>query len=78
MRNRSRYTFILLTLGCPGALAFQSRRPIDYVNALAGTAPLDDPKLIGNAPPPGEELYTGMTSPGARLPHGVVNLAPVK
>ncbi|HUA62737.1 MAG TPA: GH92 family glycosyl hydrolase [Verrucomicrobiae bacterium] len=62
--------------GC-AAFAFQGRRPIDSVNALVGTAPLDDPKLIGNAPPPGEELYTGMTSPGAVLPHGVTNLSPV-
>src|ERR1035441_9689398 len=68
---------LLLALGCVVALAFQARRPIDYVNALVGTAPLDDPKLIGNTPPPGEELYTGMTSPGAVLPHGVINLSPV-
>ncbi len=59
------------------ALAFQAKKPVDYVNALVGTAPLDDPKLIGNAPPPGEELYTGMTSPGAVLPHGLTNLSPV-
>jgi predicted alpha-1,2-mannosidase len=68
---------LLLSLGCVVAPAFQGKRPIDYVNALVGTAPLDDPKLIGNAPPPGEELYTGMTSPGAVLPHGVVNLSPI-
>lgn len=53
------------------------KRPADYVNALVGTAPLDDPKLIGNAPPPGEELYTGITSPGAVLPHSVTNLSPI-
>src|ERR1035437_615196 len=70
-------TVLFLTLGCVVVLAFQTRRPIDQVNALVGTAPLDDPKLIGNAPPPGEELYTGMTSPGAVLPHGVTNLSPV-
>ncbi|HWC97015.1 MAG TPA: GH92 family glycosyl hydrolase [Candidatus Sulfopaludibacter sp.] len=69
---------LLLVLGCVAALGFQAaKRPVDYVNALVGTAPLDDPKLIGNAPPPGEELYTGMTSPGAVLPHGVTNLSPV-
>ena len=67
----------LAVLACCAAFAFQSKRPIDYVNALVGTAPLDDPKVIGNAPPPGEELYTGMTSPGAVLPHGVTNLSPV-
>ncbi|MGD0871337.1 MAG: GH92 family glycosyl hydrolase [Bryobacteraceae bacterium] len=68
---------LLFAAGICAALAFQAKKPIDYVNALVGTAPLDDPKLIGNAPPPGEELYTGMTSPGAVLPHGVTNLSPV-
>src|ERR1017187_7621903 len=52
-------------------------RPIDYANPLVGTAPLDDPQLIGNAPPAGEEVYTGFTSPGPCLPHGNVNLSPV-
>ena len=52
------------------------KRPTDYVNVLFGTASLDDPMLIGNAPPPGEELYSGMTSPGAALPHGI-DISPV-
>ena len=68
---------LLFASGICAALAFQAKKPIDYVNALVGTAPLDAPKLIGNAPPPGEELYTGMTSPGAVLPHGVIDLSPV-
>jgi predicted alpha-1,2-mannosidase len=46
-------------------------KPVDEVNVLFGTASLDDRALIGNAPPPGEELYTGMVSPGAALPHGI-------
>src|SRR5579859_1780443 len=54
-----------------------SKRPIDYATGLVGTAPLDDPKLIGNAPPEGEQLYSGLTSPGAVLPHGSTELAPV-
>jgi len=41
------------------------KRPLDYANGLVGTAPLDSQKLIGNAPPPGEQLYSGFTSPGA-------------
>jgi len=68
---------MFLTLECAVTLAFQAKKPIEYVNALVGTAPLDDPKLIGNAPPPGEELYTGMTSPGAVMPHGVTNFGPI-
>ena len=50
---------------------------VDEANPLVGTAPLDQPGLIGNAPPPGEPLYSGMISPGARLPHGAVEAAPV-
>jgi predicted alpha-1,2-mannosidase len=63
-------------LSAQGA-AGQAKKPVDYANGLVGTAPLDDPKLIGNAPPPGEQLYSGFTSPGARLPHSSTELAPV-
>ena len=73
----ARVSIVSAAFACCAALAFQAKRPIDYVNALVGTAPLDDPRLIGNAPPPGEELYTGMTSPGAVLPHGITNLSPI-
>ncbi len=66
-----------LLLGCAAvALGFQ-KSPVESVNTLGGTAPLDRPEWIGNAPPPGEELYTGMTSPGAVLPHGITNLGPI-
>ena len=54
-----------------------SKRPVDYANGLVGTAPLDDQRLIGNAPPPGEQLYSGFTSPGAVLPHSSTELAPI-
>jgi predicted alpha-1,2-mannosidase len=54
-----------------------AKRPIDYANGLVGTAPLDDPKLIGNAPPPGEQLYSGFTVPGAVLPHSSTELNPI-
>lgn len=50
---------------------------VDLVNPLVGTAPLDRQDLIGNAPPPGEPVYSGQTSPGARLPHASVEAAPV-
>ena len=54
-----------------------SKRPVEYANGLVGTAPLDDQKLIGNAPPPGEQLYSGFTSPAAMLPHGSTELGPI-
>lgn len=56
-----------------------SARPsaVDLANPLVGTAPLDQARLIGNAPPPGEPLYTGMTTPGASLPESSTEAAPV-
>jgi predicted alpha-1,2-mannosidase len=66
-----------LLLVCAAAAPGFQKSPVDSVNALVGTAPLDRPEWIGNAPPPGEELYTGMTSPGAVLPHGITNLGPI-
>jgi len=68
----------LFAAGAVGQTAHSTnKRPLDYVNGLVGTAPLDRQELIGNAPPPGERLYSGMTSPGAALPHGSVILAPI-
>jgi predicted alpha-1,2-mannosidase len=63
-------------LACAGGLRAQNE-PLRWVNTLVGTAPLDKQELIGNAPPPGEKLYTGMTSAGAVLPHGITNLGPI-
>ena len=50
---------------------------VDAANPLVGTAPLDKQELLGNAPPPGEERYSGMTSPGASLPQSSTEAAPV-
>src|SRR5512138_2514002 len=53
-----------------------SRRPIEYVNTLIGTAPFDEGEYLGNNPPPGEELYTGTVVPGALAVDAVVKLSP--
>ncbi|HEY9508818.1 MAG TPA: glycoside hydrolase domain-containing protein, partial [Verrucomicrobiae bacterium] len=58
-------------------LAAAELRPVDYANPLVGTASLDNPKLVGNAPPPGEETYTGFTYPGPALPHRDILLGPI-
>ena len=63
-------------LVCAAPLRAQ-KAPVDWVNTLVGTAPLDKQEFIGNAPPPGEELYTGMTSAAAMLPHGITDLGPI-
>jgi predicted alpha-1,2-mannosidase len=70
-------TIFFLSLSHAQVPASQGKKPLDYANGLVGTAPLDNPKFIGNAPPPGELLYSGFTSPGARLPHSSTELAPI-
>jgi predicted alpha-1,2-mannosidase len=54
-----------------------AKTPVEYANPLVGTASLDDPKLLGNAPPPGEEAYTGFLFPGPALPHRAILLGPI-
>jgi predicted alpha-1,2-mannosidase len=84
MRRSISYLAIMLLSGiyCDSTMFAQTtgargKLPVDYANGLVGTAPLDNQKLIGNAPPPGEQLYSGFTSPGATLPHSAVNLSPI-
>ncbi len=77
---RSPYTAAATLLILLAPVAFTQttgKRPVDYASALVGTAPLDNPKLIGNAPPAGEQLYSGFTSPGAVLPHSATDIAPI-
>src|ERR1700748_3322219 len=57
--------------------SFAAKTPADYANPLVGTGSLDDPKLLGNAPPPGEEAYSGFTFPGPGLPHRNILLGPI-
>jgi len=68
---------VSVSLGAAQGTQGRNKSPLEYAHTLVGTAALDDPKLIGNAPPPGEQLYSGFTSPGARLPHSSTELAPV-
>jgi predicted alpha-1,2-mannosidase len=59
------------------SLHARSESPVELANPLVGTAPLDNQAFIGNAPPPGEEIYTGFTVPGPALPHHDANLGPI-
>ena len=60
-----------------GGSSAPEKSAVDEANPLVGTAPLDRQVWIGNAPPPGEPLYTGMTTPGASLPESATEAAPV-
>src|SRR5215467_5746381 len=71
-----RIAVALLTCSIP-TFAATSKSPVDYANPLVGTASLDDPELLGNAPPPGEEAYTGFLYPGPTLPHRSCILGPI-
>jgi predicted alpha-1,2-mannosidase len=62
-------------LGTSSVVAAET--PIELANPLVGTAALDNPEWIGNAPPPGEETYTGFVWPGPAFPHREVLLNPV-
>jgi predicted alpha-1,2-mannosidase len=76
-----RHALRLLLLGGVGVgiecAAAAGENPVDLANPLVGTASLDDPRLLGNAPPAGEEAYTGFVWPGPALPHGDLNLGPI-
>ncbi len=79
-----RVVSLLVLFGCtlPVSLPAQqmpapAKTPLQYANGLVGTAPLDQQKLIGNAPPPGEQLYSGFTSPAAMLPHSSTQVGPI-
>jgi len=64
-------------LGSLASNSFAEKSSVEYANPLVGTASLDDPKLLGNAPPPGEEAYSGFTYPGPALPHHDIILGPI-
>ncbi|RKY10055.1 MAG: glycoside hydrolase family 92 protein [Planctomycetota bacterium] len=53
--------------------------PADYVNALMGTAPLEDMSLYGGPnyhPDPNLIGFSGTVYPGPDVPHGMVQLSP--
>ena len=67
----------LIARGQSGGAPEASRGGVFYANPLVGTAPLDRQELIGNAPPPGEQLYSGFTSPSPMLPHSSFEMTAV-
>lgn len=57
-----------------GSLA---KDPAAYVNTFIGTAPLQDPKIVGYIPPKDWRVWAGLTYPGASLPNAMVQLSPM-
>ncbi|QCR24686.1 GH92 family glycosyl hydrolase [Pontibacter sp. SGAir0037] len=48
-----------------------------YVNTLIGTAPLQDPKIVGYIPPENWRVWAGLVYPGSSLPNAMVQLSPI-
>lgn len=67
--------FILFKTG----FACAQNRPVytRYVNTFIGTAPLNDPKILGYELPKGWRSWAGLTFPGSSLPNAMVQLSPM-
>ncbi len=48
-----------------------------YVNTFIGTAPLNDPKILGYKLPEGWRSWAGLVFPGSSLPNAMVQLSPI-
>ncbi|MEO6547593.1 MAG: glycoside hydrolase family 92 protein, partial [Ferruginibacter sp.] len=48
-----------------------------YVNTFIGSAPLNDPKVLGYKLPTGWRSWAGLTFPGSSLPNAMVQLSPI-
>ncbi|MDF2193782.1 GH92 family glycosyl hydrolase [Paraflavitalea sp. CAU 1676] len=48
-----------------------------YVNTFIGTAPMNDPKILGYELPRGWRSWAGLTFPGSSLPNAMVQLSPM-
>lgn len=48
-----------------------------YVNTFVGTAPLNDPRILGYQLPKGWRSWAGLTFPGSSLPNAMVQLSPM-
>ena len=48
-----------------------------YVNPFIGTAPLNDPRILGYTLPAGWRSWAGLVFPGSSLPNAMVQLSPI-
>jgi predicted alpha-1,2-mannosidase len=69
----------VLLLVCAGNLTkAQQKKPLTkYVNTFIGTAPLNDPKVLGYQLPKDWRSWAGLVFPGSSLPNAMVQLSPI-
>lgn len=48
-----------------------------YVNTFIGTAPMNDPKILGYTLPEGWRSWAGLVFPGSSVPNAMVQLSPI-
>lgn len=48
-----------------------------YVNTFIGTAPMNDPKILGYTLPQGWRSWAGLVFPGSSVPNAMVQLSPI-
>jgi predicted alpha-1,2-mannosidase len=76
--HKSFFSLVLYLI--PFILTAQELTPADYVNALKGTAPLEDLSLYGGPnydPEPNSMGFSGCVYPGPTAPHGMVHMSPI-
>lgn len=76
IQNLLRITFIVL-FGTSVGLSQKKVVYTKYVNTFIGTAPLNDPKILGYKLPDGWRSWAGLTFPGSSLPNAMVQLSPM-
>jgi predicted alpha-1,2-mannosidase len=76
MKRLSRLVLALLLTATAGQ-AQQTTSYTKYVNTFIGTAPLNDPKVLGYELPRGWRSWAGLTFPGSSLPNAMVQLSPI-
>ncbi|RCH55294.1 glycoside hydrolase family 92 protein [Mucilaginibacter hurinus] len=72
---KTAFTMLLATF-MPFAGISQNKY-VKYVNPFIGTAPLNDPKILGYKLPEGWRSWAGLTFPGSSLPNAMVQLSPM-
>ncbi|MDB5143128.1 MAG: glycoside hydrolase family 92 protein [Mucilaginibacter sp.] len=78
MNNRTKTFFSVLLLALVGITAAKAQTTYTkYVNTFIGTAPLNDPKILGYELPKGWRSWAGLTFPGSSLPNAMVQLSPI-
>lgn len=67
----------MLIIACTDCQAQDKAIYSKYVNTFIGTAPLNDPKVLGYQLPDGWRSWAGLTFPGSSLPNAMVQLSPM-